>query len=300
MIILGYEKFSYKIKISMNINLNPSKMNFKVRRQQFTVSNLLLLIILGGIFTGVGVFAIRLNDVNDNWVKITGKVIDASTHTSDGSTTYSPVVQYEVNSQSYEVASNFSTSSYPTIGESREVAYNPGRPDQSKIIENFGSTWWLYLFPTIGIVCLITAPLAFIRSRKHEKKIKQLLQSGQKLQGILVDVQTIGGNNSGYKIVVSATNIRGEVQNYVSDLLTGVGGLMMVDFRNAPIPIDVYVDPTNHQNYYVDVADIPNLTPERIGELVKSATQNQQGTAFADVEGNSVAPVNYPPSPPRN
>ena len=127
------------------------------------------------------------------------------------------------------------------------------------------------------------------------------MQSGQKLQGILVDVQSEGSdNNSGYKIVVSATDTSGAVQNYVSDSLTGIGGLAIADFRSNPIPIDVYIDPANPQNYYVDVADIPNLTPERIGELIKSAMQNKQGTTFANGEKPSTTPINatLPPSHP--
>ena len=45
----------------------------------------------------------------------------------------------------------------------------------------------------------------------------------------------------------------------------------MADFRNNPIAIDVYIDTTNPKKYYVDISDIPNLTPERIQELIKSA-----------------------------
>lgn len=284
----------------MNIGFNSNMATgFKTRRQKFGVGSLIFLVLFGAIFTGAGVAALKQTKIDPSWTRVTGEVVDLSSHTSDGSTTYSPIVKYEVNGRSYRVASSISTSSYPSIGEKREIAYNPSRPDQSKVVEGAGSTWWLYLFPAVGIACLVIAPVSFIRSVKRSGNINRLMQSGQKLQGILVDVQSEGSNNnSGYKIVVSATDTSGTVQNYVSDSLAGIGGVAMADFRNNPIPIDVYVDPANPQNYYIDVANIPNLTPERIGELIKFATQNKQGGTFADREKPSTPPINptFPPS----
>ena len=75
---------------------------------------------------------------------------------------------------------------------------------------------------------------------------------------------------------MSATDNTGVVQNYVSDSLNGVAGLAMADFQNNPILIDVYVDLINPQNYYVDISDIPNLTPQRISELIQAASQGMQ------------------------
>ena len=283
----------------MNININPNMTNLKVRRQKFGIGSLIFLFIFGAIFMSLGILALKSNKVDPSWTKVTGEIVDSSSHISDGSTTYSPVIKYEVGGQSYKVAGSLSSSSYPNIGEKREVAYNPVRPDQSKVVETASSQWFLYLFPFIGIVCLALTPYLFIRSVKRSSHIKRLMQSGQKLQGVLVDVQSAGNNKSiSYKIVVSASDLNGTVQNYVSDTLKGIGGLAMADFRNTPIPIDVYIDPTNPQNYYVDIADVPNLTPDRIGELIKSAMQNKQGTTFADKEEPSTPPINptFPPS----
>ncbi|QQS18043.1 DUF3592 domain-containing protein [Candidatus Saccharibacteria bacterium] len=271
--------------------------NYKARRQKFGIGSLLFLMLFGAIFTGVGVFALISNKVDPSWTRVTGEVVDSSSHRNDGSTTYSPIVQYEVNGQSYRVASSISSSSYPRIGEKREIAYNPVRPDQSKVVQSASTQWIIYLFPMVGVACLAIAPYAFIRSARRSNNINQLMQSGQKLQGILVDIRPDGSNNnSGYKIVVAATDPSGAVQNYTSDSLTGIGGLAVADFRNTPIPIDVYIDPLRPQDYYVDVADIPNLTPQRIGELIKSATQNKQVTPLAH-RGPSTPPINPTPPP---
>lgn len=236
----------------------------------------------------MGIVAINSSRIDDGWTRVTGEVVDSTSRINDGSTTYSPIIKYDVDGRTYQATGTIGTSSRPAIGAQKEVAYNPAQPDQAKVVESGALRWLLYLFPLIGIASLIIAPFLFIRSLRRGGKIKNLMQSGQKLQGVLVDVQTGGSSRNGnYKIVVSAVDGSGAVQNYISDPLAGIGGLAMADFRNTPIPIDVYIDPANPQNYYVDIADIPNLTPERIGELIKSAASAQQPGTF--VAGDSPA-----------
>ncbi|MDB5164847.1 MAG: hypothetical protein JWL89_473 [Candidatus Saccharibacteria bacterium] len=270
----------------MNINFNSNMMTgFKTRRQKFGVGSLIFLLLFGAMFTGAGVVALKSTKIDPSWSRVSGQVTDSSSSISNGSTIYAAVVQYKVNGQAYQVTSSTSSSSYPHIGDSRQVAYNPSQPNEAKVVEGAGSTWWLYLFPAVGIACLVIAPYTFIKSLRRSGDINHLIQVGQKLQGVLTDVQSMGGNNNNnsYKIVVSATDNTGTVQSYVSDVLGGIGGLAMADFRNNPVPIDVYVNPANPKDYYVDVSDIPNLTPERIAELIKSATHSQSNT-FADGE----------------
>jgi len=77
-----------------------------------------------------------------------------------------------------------------------------------------------------------------------------------------------------YNLIVSAS-YNGVVNNYISDSLNGVAGLAMSDFNNNPISIDVYINPLNPEEYYVDISDIPTLTPDRIIELIKKTTINR-------------------------
>ena len=280
-------------------------MNPNVRRRKFGAGTLLYLFIFGVMFTGGGLFALQSNKVDPSWTKTTGQIVDTSSRTRDDSTTYSPVITYEVQGQSYRVLSNSGSSSYPTIGAEREVAYNPARPDQSKVVETASTQGFLYLFPALGILVMIAAPVAFVISRKRSHAITRLVQSGQKLPGVLVDIQTTGSSNSSdsnnFTITVAAADPSGAVHNYVSDSLGGVGGLAMADFRNSPISIDVYVDPTNPQNYYVDISDVPNLTPERIVALIKSAATSQQPNTIMPIANPTVAPAPFPapvPLPP--
>ncbi|MBC7546320.1 DUF3592 domain-containing protein [Candidatus Saccharibacteria bacterium] len=278
--------------------------NFKTKRQQFGIGALLLMLIVGAVFTGVGFFILKSTKIDPSWVSIPGTVVASSSSVGSGSTTYAAVVSYQVNGQTYKVTSSSSSSSYPTIGENRNIAYNPVHPDQSKVVQTAGTVWFIYIFPVIGIICLISAPYLFIKARKRNSAISNLMQSGQKMQGVLVDIQAQGANsNSGYKIIVSATNASGTVQNYVSDFITGIGGLAMADFRNTPIPIDVYIDPTNPQNYYVDIADIPNLSPDRIASLLKTALQNRQPNSLVGTQNPALTQTPAPsftPTPPSN
>ncbi len=284
----------------MRFNINNPTGSFRTKRQTFGVGSLLFLFMFGLVFIGVSVLAYNTFQIDPSWHKTPGTVIDSSQGRSDGSTYYRPIVEYEVSNRKFTVVGNMSSSSRPVIGSRQEVAYSPANPMQSKLVEDAGSTWFLFIFPVVGVVMLLLGPILFMRSRRRNSTVEKLLQGGHKLQGVLVDIQSQQNrNSSSYKIVVSATNQAGVVQNYVSDSLAGIGGLAMADFRNNPIPIDVFVDPLKPNDYYVDVDDIPNLTPERIGELIKSALDKKQGGIVTQATDPAAAPPNTP-SPPSN
>lgn len=270
----------------MRFNLNQTTL--KVRRQKFGIPSLIFLLVFGGLFTGAGVLILNANRVDPDWKVVTGEIVDVSSSISDGSTIYTPIVEYKVSDRVYKITGGISSSAYPDIGTKREVAYNPERPDQSKVIETLRTQWFVYLFPAVGLICLIGAPYAYFRTMRRSNHIKRLLENGLKIQGVITDMKSQSNKDSGtYVIVVSAPDPSGIVQNYVSDPLTGIGGLAMADFRNNPIPVDVFIDPANYDDYYVDVTDIPNLTPERILDLIKMATErNQSNSVVSDNDTN--------------
>lgn len=286
----------------MNIHLNSNMFRggvFRAKRHKFGVFTLLMMLFLGAGFTVGGLLFINvIGKTNPSWTITTGEVVGSSRRTSDGSTSYAAIVRYQVDGQTYQTKSSLSSSSVPTNGDEREVAYNPSQPNQAKVIESIALLW---IFPIIGLVMLALAPILFIRSLKRSSTIKNLMQTGQKLPGVLTDIQSITSGNGGYRIVVSATDPTGTVQHYTSDSVTGIGSLTMADFRNNPIPIDVYIDPTNPQNYYVDIADIPNLTPERITQLLQSATQKTQSPSVLSAQQPTTPPADnvQPPFPPK-
>jgi hypothetical protein len=281
----------------MNFNFNSGMINSgmmntgKARRQKVGVGSLILLLVIGIAFTAGGIGLVKSSKVNASWKQVTGKIVGSTTGFSSGNTTnttYTPIIQYTADGQTYRIKGSSGSSSYPRIGAPKQIAYDPTNPDDAKEVSGGGTRAIFYLMPVLGIGIIIMAFVTFVRSSKRSHDITDLRTSGQKIQGVIVDIQSIMGTGTGvgynnmnngndsYKIVVAATGPSGQVQNYVSDSLNGIGGLAMADFRSNPIPIDVYIDPSNPANYYVDVSEVPNLTPERIMELVKSGVHAAQ------------------------
>jgi hypothetical protein len=249
-------------------------MNFKARRQGFGLGSLLLLLVIGGSFLGTSTIFAKSFFGHKDWPKVTGEVIDVATHSSSDGTTYAPVVQYVVGSQTYKVTSSLATSSYPTKGAHLDVAYNPANPAQAEVDMGLLSQLFFWIFPVIGAGLILLGLVLFILSQRRAGKIHHLVQTGQKVQGVVVEIrqsQTTVNNAQGYQVVVSAPDGKGSTAEYISDTLTGIGGLAMADFRTHPIPIDVYLDPAEPKNYYVDISDIPGLTLDRIKELIQKA-----------------------------
>ncbi len=256
--------------------------NTAIQRQKFGMNALVLFLVVGIIFAGVGLFGVIGTKIDRSWIKTSAEVVDfvKGRSTSKRAALDRPVFEYSVDGKSYRVASNIGSQFNPVIGDRGEVAYNPNQADQAKVVEGTSNWLFLLLFPLVGISFLIMGPVLFVRSLRRSKHISDLIRTGQKLEGILVEVQPANGINvqSGnkkdrdmYKILVSATDLTGIVQNYISDPVVNVGGLTMVDFRNNPISIDVYVNPTDSQDYYVDISDLPNITSQRVSELVQLA-----------------------------
>ena len=167
-----------------------------------------------------------------------------------------------------------------------------GDPQSAKLVDSAGMQVLLYLIPVAGVLVIIAAIIGYSSSKKRAGTVKTLQQSGYKTTGVIVDIQSqhhgAGANDSGYKIVVSATNGSGIVNNYVSDELYSIGGLAMIDFRTNPVPIDVYIDTVNPENYYVEVDDIPNLTPDRIADMIKTVVKPAE---YTSINANSQNPA---------
>ncbi|MEO8691503.1 MAG: DUF3592 domain-containing protein [Candidatus Saccharimonas sp.] len=126
---------------------------------------------LGILFIAAGVFALKQNEVDPNWTKVSGKVIDSSSRIDDGTTMYSPIVEYKVDGQLYEVTSRISSSIHPNVGEERDVAYNPTSPNDAKIAEALSAMWFLYIFPLVGAGLILMGLISFLNLRKRSKII---------------------------------------------------------------------------------------------------------------------------------
>lgn len=266
------------------------------RRSRFGIGSLLMMLVFGGAFGGAGLFLFNSMSINSSWPRIEGKVVAlGQSQDTHGNLTYAPTVQYTVSGVSHEVQAGVGTGSHPVLGSSMQVAYDPNDPMQAKVVQGgfVGVMPWLFML--IGAGFLVLAPVLFVRSMLRGKDISNLKQTGQKVQGVITAIQANNSNigtgggpgyygrpmgsamssgNSGYRVMVSAPDLSGQVQNFVSDNVTGIGELAMADFQQHPIPIDVYINPSNPKDYYVDIEELPGLTPDRIKDLIAAATSH--------------------------
>lgn len=279
---------------------------FAAKRKKFGVMSLLITLIVGIVFIGVGFMMHKSTTIPASWQRVDGIVVDVATESSTNSgQTYAPVINYTVNGVTYKITSSISSSSYPTTGTYKQVAYDPSNPKDAKVVVSGSTSLLFYIFPLVGVIAVIAAPIAFVKSLRRTEDINHLKKDGQKIQGIITNIETEAtnnynnGNNSlSYKITVSATAPDGSVKTYLSDLMSGIGSLSMSDYRTHPIPLDVYINPANPDDYYVDISEVPSLTPERIMQLISEGVHGQQAQSIAPQQtpGISAAPPSQSPA----
>lgn len=108
-----------------------------------------------------------------NWEKTNGVVIDNISSSSDWSTTYSPVVEYNVDWKKYETESNLSSSFRYDIWEEIEIFYDKNNPDKIVIDSFMNKYFWLFFFIPWLIVFSIPIFLT-IKNNNRKKEIEYL------------------------------------------------------------------------------------------------------------------------------
>ena len=147
----------------------------------FGVKNLIVVFLIGLIFTGVGYFATKSVEIDSSWKKINGTIVDVvvnqdtdvdpNDNTVNNSPTYSPVVNYQVNEQTYRITSSVGTSSKPTIGSTIKVAYNPNKPSEAKVVESKATKMMFYLFYVIGLGLIVYGCVMFALGLRRKNMI---------------------------------------------------------------------------------------------------------------------------------
>jgi len=265
----------------MVFNFNNTSIGtiFKARRSGFGVGTLAFMLLFGVIFIGVSFVFIRDDLRSLGWMAVEGTVAEVAQSTdSEGDTMYRPTISYSVDGQTYSVTTDYSSSQSYDVGSRQTIHYNPETPSDGVLRTN-GIGYFIYLFPIVGFSVIIGAIIGFIRDRRRTGQINQLKRSGTKIQGVITDVQSTSGSNgrsNSSQITVSATDGSGRVRHFVSDSMSGLGIVGLADYQTKPVAIDVYLDPTNPEAYYVDLDDIPEISPERITDLLQMATNDSR------------------------
>lgn len=247
-----------------------------VQRYMMGKMTVILSLAVGGFFIGIGWLFYSAGTAEEGWISATGTVIEIEKHSGSGSsTTYSPVVEFRVDGDSYTVGSSISSSAKPTVGEEREIYYNPTDPNDAVIKNSTGSTAVFFICILVGLLIIVSLPIGVFRTRKRTKEIERLKSQGTQHQGIVTDVNYKGKAN-GKKIskVIVAADIHGTVKEFVSDSVVGAQSIVLEDLENNPIAVDVFIDPNDPEKYYVDIDDIRGVSGQRIQELIQKAKQS--------------------------
>lgn len=179
--------------------------------------------------------------------------IETERYRSNGKTRtdHDVYVKYTVDGKTYEKLLNYYTSSM-SVGDEVEVFYRPEAPGE---IRGEGASIIFIVFAIIGLVFAAIGGSFVAVNVKNAKKRKKLLESGERVTGTIIDIETvtnvrINGRNP-YKAVVEVVDyITGEKYLYSSeqvlkDLTYMVGS-----------SVDVYVEQNDKSKYYVDLSSV--------------------------------------------
>lgn len=245
----------------------------KARRSRFGLGSALLVFTIGALFTGVSFLLLHSEFQSHDWPSTEGRVVYVSERLdSENGMMYTPTIAYRVNGATYKVTSSQSSGSRDIIGSQKTVRYNPQTP-QVGIVALSGAGYMIFLFPIIGIVLMIGAVAGLIFSFKRGASISRLKQTGTKLRGVVTNVENVSQGGV-IRVIVSAADQSGQVRDYKSDSIGG-NTFSLMNYRTNPVAMDVYVDGSNPNNYYVDIADVPAMTVESIQQLLMQATGKQ-------------------------
>lgn len=237
----------------------------------FTFVRLLMFIIPGAIFLLIGLLGFDSVRIDSGWNRTFGLVNDVDIVSGSRKTTYTPVVEYKIDGESYIVTGKIYSDNAPIVGSSIEIAYNPQRPSDGKLVqESGGSSLKMWVSTSFGAILLLIGIDMYIKDRRRLREIAELQQNGQKTRGIIDKLVFTGlwSRQPMYKIVARAVGIDGQVNKFTSDQVTGSIANVFKDVRSKKIPIDIYLDLSNPKKYFVDTSIFPTLSADEKAELV--------------------------------
>ncbi len=294
---------------------------FNAKRQKFGGIMALITILAGIFLIAFGSVSVNKHMSVRNWPESTATIIDyeesiekssrnntssndiSISNSSSYTKMYAPVVKYRVDGKEYIGTASSKSSTKPKVNSAIAIKYNPDSPSQ------FITNRSLYLICGVlmlagGILSIVFAIVFYIKSRKRSQNINKLIQSNNKIKGIITDIRDTGRSNNSvlYKIIVTAPDASGQVREYQSDSVKGsfgLGGIAIKTLSSKAIPIDVFIDPQNPKNYYVDISDIPTLTADTINNLIGDAASqviSAVNTPTAQTTENAPQPQQATPS----
>lgn len=125
-------------------------------------------LLLAGFFAWGVYAALTAYRLETNGAVTEGIVIEMDASTTDGSTTYSPIVEYQVDGQTHTLDGN--VSSYPPqyrVGDRVSVRYDRSDPSRAQI-DKWSERWLMpvILIPAMCLTALLVNGIAFLSWRK--------------------------------------------------------------------------------------------------------------------------------------
>lgn len=236
--------------------------NPNIKLYKYSISAVILPILVGLIFIIVGAFILKSSIVDPSWKKVDGIVVDTEFKDggADDSDMYTAIVEYEVDGKTYQAKGGISSSIKPAINSIKEISYNPNNPAEAKV--DAGSVLiFIAIFPIVGLAVVAISVITIIKHQKRTRRIVELQRTGNKITGLIKSVNlAMTVNRVGlFKIEVIANNNSGQTQNYTSDLIVGADSLAFVDFYQNKTPINVFVNPIDAKDYYVDINNLSSI-----------------------------------------
>lgn len=128
------------MKLDYSFSSPPKSANWATSRG--VKETLIIALVISLTLLVSGIIYQRESVIDPQWARTSGQVSDVKTDTRKrvgsvrGVTVHEVTVTYMVNGRQYQVYSSIYRSAQPAIGESKEVAYNPSRPIEAKVIKD--------------------------------------------------------------------------------------------------------------------------------------------------------------------
>ncbi|MDX1765460.1 MAG: DUF3592 domain-containing protein [Candidatus Saccharimonadales bacterium] len=114
-------------------------------------------LIVGVVAIMLGLSYINTYTADDNWIETQGTVKEFVEKKTDDKNIYLVTSVYSVDGAEYLITENIRSNSPPAIGDSKNIAYNPEDPNDSKVLATTFNINISYIFPVLGVYFVVIA-----------------------------------------------------------------------------------------------------------------------------------------------
>lgn len=128
--------------------------------------------------------------------------------------------------------------------------------------------WLPVTFSAIGIIVMIASVVSYDRAKRRTQVIADLVTHGIKTTATITRFNTQRSSDSNAATITSVQFIcegkdiiTQQPRRYKTDWIGGNVLYALSTYQSNPISVDVFVNPQDPKNYYVDITTIPYAPP---------------------------------------